>query len=274
MSSVVAGRSSSRGGAALAVAISSPLSSSSARVTGVRFFASDKLKRAVTGQVQLDSYADTGVYVAIDLVNELAVASPDDPVAVVRQVLAIDPPSVGQFVPAGARLRGPGRRPPHGVRPGASGPLDSVAALLNHMLATYPSHPHLALEDGVWRLHHPVDAELIPMWTAICAEALARLIGNGHAQRLGTCERPGCGRVFVDVTKNASRAFCSTTCQNRVKAAAFRARRDVPAQAVESSHSSNVGPPSRHPGREQAALVVDLLVRAFGGGDGHDLQPG
>jgi CGNR zinc finger len=201
----------------------------------------------VTGQVKLDSYADTGVYVAVDLVNDLAVASPDDPVAVVRRVLAIDPPSLRLFVPADA--------------PGfvalaadlqtvfdlvAAGRLDSVATLLNHMLATYPSHPHLALEDGVWRLHHhPVDAELIPMWTAISAEALARLIGSGYAHRLGTCERPGCGRVFVDVSKNASRAFCSTTCQNRVKAAAFRARRDPPAQAVEASHSANVGPPSR-----------------------------
>jgi len=200
--------------------------------------------------VQLDSYADTGVHVAIDLVNGLAVASPDDPVAVIQRVLAVDPPSLRAFVPADVPgfvalaadlhtlfdLVGEDR-------------LDPAASLLNHMLATHPSHPHLALEDGVWRLHHhPVDAELIPMWTAICAEALARLIGNGHARRLGTCERPGCGRVFVDVSKNASRAFCSTTCQNRVKAAAFRSRRDLPAQAVESSHSSNVGPPSRASG--------------------------
>jgi predicted RNA-binding Zn ribbon-like protein len=200
--------------------------------------------------VKLGSYADTGVYAAIDLVNELAVTSPDDPVAAVRRVLAIDPPSQRQFAPADA---------PGFVALAAdlhtvfdlvgAGRLDSAAALLNHMLASHPSHPHLALEDGVWRLHHhPLDAALIPMWTAICAEALARLIGNGHAYRLGTCERPGCGRVFVDVSKNASRAFCSTTCQNRVKAAAFRARRDVPAQAVESSHSSNVGPPSRAAG--------------------------
>jgi predicted RNA-binding Zn ribbon-like protein len=29
----------------------------------------------------------------------------------------------------------------------------------------------------------------------------------------------------VDVSKNASRRFCSQACQNRVKAASFRARR-------------------------------------------------
>jgi CGNR zinc finger len=204
----------------------------------------------VTGQVKLDSYADTGVHVAIDLVNELAVASPDDPVAVIQRVLAVDPPSLRAFVPADVPCFVALAADLHTVFDlvGADR-LDPAATLLNHMLATQPSHPHLALEDGVWRLHHhPVDAELIPMWTAICAEALARLIGNGHARRLGTCERPGCGRVFVDVSKNASRAFCSTTCQNRVKAAAFRARRDLPAQAVESSHSSNVGPPRRASG--------------------------
>ena len=124
----------------------------------------------MTGQVKLDSYADTGVHVAIDLVNELAVASPDDPVAVIRRVLAVDPPSLRAFVPADV---------PGFVALAAdlhtvfdlvgAGRLDPTATLLNHMLATHPSHPHLALEDGVWRLHHhPVDAELIPMWTAIC----------------------------------------------------------------------------------------------------------
>jgi predicted RNA-binding Zn ribbon-like protein len=62
------------------------------------------------------------------------------------------------------------------------------------------------------------------MWTSICAAALAELIGAGEAQRLGTCERPDCDRVYVDVSKNASRRFCSLTCQNRVKVATFRER--------------------------------------------------
>ena len=93
-------------------------------------------------------------------------------------------------------------------------------------MAVHPAHPHLAKEQGRWRLHHhPVDAALVPMWTAICAEGIARMIGAGHGDRLGTCEATDCGRVFVDLSKNASRRFCSTTCQNRVKAAAFRRRR-------------------------------------------------
>ncbi|HEY7072202.1 MAG TPA: CGNR zinc finger domain-containing protein [Acidimicrobiales bacterium] len=187
------------------------------------------------------------MFAAVDLVNELAVESsddrnavaPDDPEAAVRRVLAVDPPSLDQLVSDDV----PGFRALaadlHTIfELVGAGDVASAATLLNHMLTTFPSQPHLALEDGVWRLHHhPVDAELVPMWTAICAEALARLIGNGQGHRMGVCERAGCGRVFVDVSKNASRAFCSTACQNRVKAAAFRAR----AQVV-TSHSSNVGP--------------------------------
>jgi predicted RNA-binding Zn ribbon-like protein len=63
------------------------------------------------------------------------------------------------------------------------------------------------------------------MWTSICAEALARLIGAGYAGRAGLCEDISCGRAFLDTSKNGSRRFCSTTCQNRIKAAAFRQRR-------------------------------------------------
>jgi predicted RNA-binding Zn ribbon-like protein len=33
-----------------------------------------------------------------------------------------------------------------------------------------------------------------------------------------------CDRVFVDVSRNGTRRFCSETCQNRVKVAAHRAR--------------------------------------------------
>jgi predicted RNA-binding Zn ribbon-like protein len=180
----------------------------------------------VTGQVKLDSYADTGVLVAVELVNALVIAAPDAPAVAIAQVLAVDPPSAAKlkradvpgFVALAQRL--------HDVFGSLSaGDVDDAATELNDMLRMSPSRPQLALENGQWRLHHhPVDAALLPMWTAICAEALARMIGGGHAGRLGICDAPDCGRVYADVSRNGSRAFCSTTCQNRVKAAAFRHR--------------------------------------------------
>jgi predicted RNA-binding Zn ribbon-like protein len=44
---------------------------------------------------------------------------------------------------------------------------------------------------------------------------------------LGTCDSDDCDRVFLDESKNGSRRFCSTTCQNRVKPAAFRRRQGL-----------------------------------------------
>jgi predicted RNA-binding Zn ribbon-like protein len=175
---------------------------------------------------------DAGLLVSADLVNELDPTERDVPlpareaVAALSRILAIDPPSVAQLtqahVPAFVALA---RRIRSIFADLRGRDTDSAAATLNELLAAHPAHPHLAKERGVWRLHHhPHDAPLVPMWTAICAAALAAMIGDGEARRLGTCERPGCGRVYVDVSKNASRRFCSLTCQNRVKVATFRER--------------------------------------------------
>jgi len=188
----------------------------------------------MTGQVDLDSYRDAGVLVSVDLVNELVVARADgsqppdrELVATLKRIFAIDPPSVAGVKPAHLPELVRLAQRLHAVFAGlARGDVDAAARGLNELLAQHPAQPHLAKEDGVWRLHHhPQDAPLMPMWAAICAEGLARVVGLPSAQRLGTCEREGCGRVFVDVSKNASRRFCSLACQNRVKAAAFRARR-------------------------------------------------
>jgi predicted RNA-binding Zn ribbon-like protein len=183
--------------------------------------------------VKLDSYKDAGLLVSAELVNELASNNERDAplpvreaVAALSRILTIDPPSVAQLtqahVPAFAALA---RRIRSVFADLHDRDVDAAAATLNDLLAAHPAHPHLAKERGGWRLHHhPHDAPLVPMWTAICAAGLAEMIGDGEAQRLGTCERADCGRVYVDVSKNASRRFCSLTCQNRVKVATFRER--------------------------------------------------
>jgi hypothetical protein len=192
--------------------------------------------------VRLDSYEDAGVLVSVALVNALT-ARPVSPYVALRdlrQVLAIDPPSVAHLdiadVPEFTVLASQLRVIFDDMGAGA---VDAAAARLNDLLARFPAHPHLTKQEGRWRLHHhAVDAALVPMWTAICAEGLARLIGTGHSDRLGRCGRDGCRRVFVDESKNASRRFCSTACQNRVKAAAFRRR--SAAAAEEQGHAGAV----------------------------------
>jgi len=180
----------------------------------------------VTSQIYLDSYIDAGVITAMALANELTPPDIIDAKAVIAGILAYDPPSRAMLrpkdVPGFVALA-------HRVREMFVSlddeDVDAAAELLNSMLAAHPAHPYLAKEEGMWRLHHhPADAPLVPMYTSICAEAMARMIGSGYAERFGICDASNCNRVFFDNSKNGTRRFCSVTCQNRVKTAAFRLR--------------------------------------------------
>lgn len=183
------------------------------------------------GKVKLDSYRDAGVLVSIDLVNELAVsrsdeAAPRETVAALKRILAVDADSVAALRPSHASGFAALARELHRVFSDlAGGNLDAAALRVNRLLHRHPAHPHLAKEQGRWRLHHhPADAPLLAMWTAICAEGIASMISADKASRLGICERVECGRAYVDLTRNGSRRFCCLNCQNRMKVAAFRQR--------------------------------------------------
>ena len=92
----------------------------------------------------------------------------------------------------------------------ASGDVDGAARQVNDLIAATGAHPWLDRHDGEpWHLHfHGAEDSL----------------GSELYDRLGVCTAPRCDRVYVDTSRNGTRRFCSTTCQNRVKAAAFRAR--------------------------------------------------
>jgi predicted RNA-binding Zn ribbon-like protein len=106
------------------------------------------------------------------------------------------------------------------------GDLPTAAREVNEMLARTGARPQLdPLPEGGWHVHfHGSDDGLATGWAAGCATGLALAIGSDLAGRLGVCLADRCDRVYVDTSKNASRRFCSTACQNRVKAAAYRAR--------------------------------------------------
>jgi predicted RNA-binding Zn ribbon-like protein len=188
----------------------------------------------VTSQVKLDSYIDAGTLAAVGFVNALtpgyARGKPMPEIHVlnaVRQVVAIDPPSIpalretdsSGFVALAQRLRTV-------FADLTASNIDGAALTLNTILAEHPATPHLAKENDIWHLHHhAADAAVLPMWTAICAEGLARMVGTQSAHRLGICTADHCDRVFADTSKNATRRFCSTSCQTRTKTAAFRSRK-------------------------------------------------
>jgi predicted RNA-binding Zn ribbon-like protein len=120
----------------------------------------------------------------------------------------------------------------------AAGRTDDAARLVNEMLARTGARPRLDRHDGEpWHLHfHGAEDSLATSWAAGCATGLAVVLGTDQQGRLGVCAAPRCDRVYLDTSRNATRRFCSVSCQNRVKAAAFRAARQ-PAQPKKSSAS-------------------------------------
>ena len=107
----------------------------------------------------------------------------------------------------------------------AANDLDTAASLLNPMLLATGARPQLDQRDGGWQVHfHGADDSLAVGWAAGCATGLALALGSSWAGRLGTGEAERCDVVYLDTSKNGSRRFCSTSCQNRTKTAAYRAR--------------------------------------------------
>jgi predicted RNA-binding Zn ribbon-like protein len=106
----------------------------------------------------------------------------------------------------------------------AAADVDGAAERLNDMLLATGAHPLLERHDEQrWHIHfHSAVNERVAAWAAGCATGLAVVVGGEYADRLGVCTAPHCDRVYVDVSRNGSRRYCSTACQNRVKAAAFR----------------------------------------------------
>jgi predicted RNA-binding Zn ribbon-like protein len=185
--------------------------------------------------VNFNSHVDLVVRVAVDLVN-LLTAGED------RGRHYVPPEGEERTAAVGAVLRGAGGREAtweeaaglcfvaaelRGAFEAVSaGAVDDAAHRVNALLARTGARPELERHDGEpWHLHfHAADDSLPNGWAAGCATGLAVVIGSDLHDRLGVCTAPRCDRVYVDTSRNGTRRYCSTSCQNRVKTAAFRAR--------------------------------------------------
>jgi predicted RNA-binding Zn ribbon-like protein len=72
---------------------------------------------------------------------------------------------------------------------------------------------------ATWTVENPRNA--LP---AAAALALRQQLAEHDPARVGTCAADGCADVYIDVSARAHRRFCSVTCQNRTRVAAFRRR--------------------------------------------------
>ena len=201
-------------------------------------------RQEVTGQVNFNSHTDLVVGVAVALVNLLTDGEdrsrkylPPEGDERAHAISALFKSAGGrrpvtvaeanEFGPVAAELRAV-------FAAVAAGDIDAAAIAVNAMLDSTGARPALERHDGEpWHLHfHSADeTSMVKGWQAGCATGLAIVLGGELYDRLGVCTATHCDRVYVDTTRNGSRRFCSTACQNRVKAAAFRARHDLPRAA-------------------------------------------
>ncbi|HEU5455926.1 MAG TPA: CGNR zinc finger domain-containing protein [Nocardioides sp.] len=103
---------------------------------------------------------------------------------------------------------------------------DAAVPLVNAILAEHRALPQLLRHDALdWHLHA---VELsAPFATRVAVEtalAMVDVIRSHEMSRLGICALDDCEGIVLDLSRNRSRRFCSTTCGNRAAVAAYRAR--------------------------------------------------
>lgn len=108
-------------------------------------------------------------------------------------------------------------------------PRDDMVTHVNRALADVHLTPRLTRHDGLdWHLHAVTDdrplAERILVETAM---ALIDVIRADEGSRLAVCDDADCQAIALDLSRNRSKRYCSTTCANRNAVAAYRARQSA-----------------------------------------------
>jgi predicted RNA-binding Zn ribbon-like protein len=188
----------------------------------------------MTGQVSFDSHTRNVLAASVEYVNRLTPGwsgglrfdgPADEAEAVVESLTAIGYPRPSVRAADARRLAVLAGRMRIVFEAAQAGDLDRAADEINALLLDTNARPQLDRREKGWSLHfHGPDDGLVNGWAAGCAAGLALAVGSDLAGRLGVCAAPQCDRVFVDVSRNGQRRFCSPQCQSRVKAAAHRAR--------------------------------------------------
>ncbi|HKR99677.1 MAG TPA: CGNR zinc finger domain-containing protein, partial [Candidatus Dormibacteraeota bacterium] len=104
---------------------------------------------------------------------------------------------------------------------------DGVVTEVNRILSDARALPQLRRQDE-WDYHlhaTPPEAPLADRIAVEAAMAFVDVVRQSELDRLHICGADDCDDVVVDLSKNRSRRYCSTTCSSRVNVAAFRARR-------------------------------------------------
>jgi len=106
---------------------------------------------------------------------------------------------------------------------------DEAVGIVNRMLAAAGAVPQLIRHDEWdWHLHAVgPERDLATRIVVEAAMAMIDVIRGDEMSRLGICADDTCAGVVLDLSRNRSKRFCSTTCGNRNAVAAYRARKQA-----------------------------------------------
>ena len=108
----------------------------------------------------------------------------------------------------------------------AGGDTCTVIARLNQLLVEHPMTPQISDHDPA-RLHLHVATRAASVAELLISESLmglSSMVCDLGATRLGVCAATPCTKVYVDISPNQSRRYCSDRCSSRANVAAYRAR--------------------------------------------------
>jgi predicted RNA-binding Zn ribbon-like protein len=184
--------------------------------------------------VDFDSYADF----AVDLVSsEPDELDPTDPLASLDGLRAFldDRPWLARRARASdlaplVRLRRELRAVFDAAHEGRSA---DMVQRLNRLLDRHRPEPSISgHDDSDWHLHIANDRGPVAVeFAAGAVMGLAMAFLDLGADRFGACADPRCRGVFVDISRNRSRRYCSDRCASRANVAAHRERQ----RSVQSS---------------------------------------
>ncbi|WP_409491496.1 CGNR zinc finger domain-containing protein [Amycolatopsis sp. cmx-11-12] len=167
--------------------------------------------------MHFNPYGGAAAQIAAELVNLGDTAGPAELTAIFKDrmtVAAVQEHEAAEIVAWTRRLR----------RVFEADPAERVD-LVNALLFDSASKPYISTHDGKAPHLHYVDAQAgtVPRVHAYTAGGLAHLVCDAP-DRFGVCSREGCETVYVDVSRNGRRRFCSTRCATRVHVADHRTR--------------------------------------------------
>lgn len=103
---------------------------------------------------------------------------------------------------------------------------EDAVRIVNAWLSEANAIPQLVRHDEMdWHIHAIADdAPMVDMIRVETAMAMVDVIRSDELSRLSVCADDSCEGLVLDLSRNRSRRFCSTTCGNRNAVAAYRAR--------------------------------------------------